>query len=98
MVTVCVDSMLQFVPIELLDWVNSKKIYPDNYSNNGSKEYFLKVNLEYPDELHDLHNGYLLSSEKISAKKILPKYQLQIIEKDEFSLGKNEKLSPNLGD
>ena len=33
-----------------------------------------------------------------SDKEILSEYQLQITEKDEFSLSKNEKFIPNLSD
>ena len=75
---------------------NNKLI--NSYSDNGPKECSLEVDLDNPDELYDLNNDYLLSPEKICVKKILSEYQLQIIEKEEFSLGKNEKLIPNLGD
>ena len=27
--------------------------------------YFLEVDLEYPDKLHELHNGYLSAPEKL---------------------------------
>ena len=29
--------------------------------------YFLDVDLEYPDKLHELHNDYSLTSEKLAA-------------------------------
>ena len=28
--------------------------------------YFLEVDLQYPDELHELHNDYPLASEKLA--------------------------------
>ena len=28
--------------------------------------YILEVDLQYPDELHELHNDYLLASEKVA--------------------------------
>ena len=31
---------------------------------NSSHKYILKVDLEYPNELHGLHNEYLLAAEK----------------------------------
>ena len=57
------QSMIQLLSIEILDWVNL-----DDYSDNGSKLYFLEVNLDYPDELHDFNNYYILSSKKQSEK------------------------------
>ena len=45
-----------------------------------------------------MHNDFPLAPEKIKvSKEILPKYQLQMTEKNEFSLGKNEKLISSLG-
>ena len=45
------QSTIQLLSIEILDWVNL-----DDYSDNGSKLYFLEVDLHYPDELHDFNN------------------------------------------
>ena len=37
--------------------------------------YFLKVDLEYPDELHELHNGFPLVPEKLAVfSNMLSKY------------------------
>ena len=37
--------------------------------------YFLKVDLEYPDELHELHNDYPLAPEKLAfSSDMLPNY------------------------
>ena len=37
--------------------------------------YFLEVDLEYPDELHELHNDYLLAPEKlVVTNDMLSKY------------------------
>ena len=50
-------------------------------------EYFLKVDLEYPDELHGLHNDYPLVPEKLAVssdmlsnfcKKIADKYEIKV--------------------
>ena len=56
-----------------------------------------EVDFDYPDELHDLYNDYPLAGKKIKVKEMLTKYQLQITEDNNFSLGKNKKLIPNLG-
>ena len=49
--------------------------------------YFLEVDLEYPDELHELHNDFSLAPEKFAVsndilskhcKKIADKYETKI--------------------
>ena len=32
-------------------WINPKNFDPNNYNSNGSKDFVLKVDLEYPKEL-----------------------------------------------
>ena len=45
-----------------------------------------------------MRNDYPLAGEKIKVtEEMFSKYQLQIIEDNNFSLGKNKKLIPNLG-
>eukprot|EP00438_Fugacium_kawagutii_P011395 Skav219002 [mRNA] locus=scaffold169:420344:421828:+ [translate_table: standard] len=57
-------SMVQKLPYKNLKW-DTKITENDiiNY-NNGSTGYILEVDLEYPKELHDLHNDYPLAPEK----------------------------------
>ena len=52
-----------------------------------------EVDFDYPDELQN----YPLAGKKIKVKEMLTKYQLQITEDNNFSLGKNKKLISNLG-
>ena len=50
-----------------------------NIKSNSSTGYILEVDLEYPQELHDIHNDYLLASDKINIpKQWLYKYCLKI--------------------
>lgn len=89
--------MIQLLSTEVLDCVNLKSFHLDNYTDDGSIGCFLEIRLDYPNELHDLHNDYPLVAEKIKdTKEMLSEYQLQIIGYT-FSLGKNKKLVPNLG-
>ena len=36
--------------------------------NNSSTRYELEIDLEYPQELHGIHNDYPLAPEKINTK------------------------------
>ena len=51
--------------------------------------YFLEVDLEYPDELHELHNDFPLAPKKIATssdmlskycKKIADEYEIKVVE------------------
>ena len=47
--------------------------------------------------MHDLHNDSPLAGEKMKAtEEMLSEYQFQIIEDNNFSLGKSKILIPNL--
>ena len=47
----------------------------NSISEKSEIRYFLKVDLEYPDELHELHNDYPLASEKLAVSSdMLSKY------------------------
>ena len=47
-----------------------------NKSDNSLHSYFLEVDLDYPEELHDIHNDYSMAPEKI---KIEMKCYLHIL-------------------
>ena len=55
------------------------------------------VHLEYPKEMHDLHNDCPLFPEKIEIKEsILPNYCKEIAKKYNISVGGVKKLVPSL--
>ena len=63
------------------------KIDLGKYKANGKKGLILEVDLEYPQELHNLHNDYPVTPEKIKVssgmlseycKKIAKKYKILI--------------------
>lgn len=57
----------------------------------------LEEDLEYPHELHDLHNDYPLATEKTKATKdMLSPYCRKIQEKYNVSIGQVNKLVPTL--
>ena len=60
--------------------------------------YLLKVNIEYPDELHELQNDYPLAPEKLAVSNdLLSRYCKKIVDKYETKVGDVKKLIPNLG-
>ena len=60
--------------------------------------YFLEVNLECPDELHQLHNDYPLAAEKLAVSSdMLSKYCKEIADKHEIKVGDVKRLITNLG-
>ena len=60
--------------------------------------YFLEVDLEYPDELHKLHNDYPLAPEKLAVfSDMLSKYCKEIASRFKIKVGDIKKLIPNLG-
>ena len=60
--------------------------------------YFLEVDLEYPNELHELHNHYPLAPEKLAvSNNMLSNYCKKIADKYDIKVGDVKKLIPNLG-
>ena len=87
-----VPSMMQLLPTEILDWVDPKDFTLDYYSNGSVIRCFIEANLNCPEEMHDLHNDYPLAGEKMKVREeMVSNYQLQIIEDNNFFLGKNKK-------
>ena len=73
------------------------KIDLGKYTTDGEKGLILEVDLEYPPELHDLHNDYPIAPEKLKASKnMLLKYCTKIAEKYNISVGEVNKLIPML--
>ena len=65
-------AMSQYLPYSKFKWVkNIDKIEQIlmNRKINSSTGYILEVNLEYPQELHGIHNKYPLAPEKINISK-----------------------------
>ena len=69
----------------------------NSISEKRDTGYFLEVDLEYPDELHELHNDYPLAPEKLAVTNdMLSQYCKEIADKYDIKLGDVKKLIPNL--
>lgn len=93
-------AMSQYLPTGNFKWLSQKKIDGlnlDKYEKESKKGLILEVDLEYPEQLHDLHNSYPLAPEQIKVQKnMLSNYCKQIAEKYNISTGLATKLIPTL--
>ena len=94
-----VYTMLKFLPISGFKWIDPIEFDTNKCTSNNSKGCVLEVDLEYPEELQELHNYYTLAPDKMESKrKMLPKYQLKIVDLYNIPIGNNETLGPNFFD
>ena len=93
-------AMSQYLPTGGFKWMtenNINKIDLNKYKEDSKKGIILEVDLEYPEELHDLHNDYPLAAEKIKVtKEMLSPYCEEIRDKFKISTGLVQKLIPTL--
>ena len=93
-------AMNQYLPYSEFKWLNKKDISRfclNSISENSFVGYILEVDLEYPDELHNLHNDYPLAPEKLEiTQNMLSKYCFDIANKYGIKIGGVHKLAPNL--
>ena len=94
--------MSQYLPTGNFRWMTNKeisKIELGKYKADGKKRFILEVDLEYPQELHDLHNDYTVCPEKVKASNdMLSGYCKEIADKFNISIGLISKLIPTLRD
>ena len=68
----------------------------NKYTSNSSKGCVYKVDLEYPEDLQELHNDSPLAPDKIEIKReMLPEYQLNIADLYNILVGNGKKLASN---
>ena len=94
--------MSQYLPTGNFKWMGNKeieKIDLGKYKEDSKKGLILEVDLEYPQELHDLHNDYPVCPEKVRVSNdMLSGYYKKIAEKCNISVGLVSKLIPMLRD
>ena len=95
-------AMCQYLPTGNFKWMTDKEISKINlgkYKADGKKGLILEVDLEYPQELHDIHNDYPVAPEKVKlSNNMLSAYCKKIAEKYNISIGLVSKLIPTLRD
>ena len=91
--------MSKFLPTSGFKWIYPKKFDLNKYTSNSSKGCVLEVDLEYPEELIQLYNDYLLAPDKTEIKReALSEYQLKIADLYNIPAGNVKKLVPNVFD
>ena len=66
----------------------------NKYTSNSLEGCVLEVDLEYPKEVHELHNDYPLAPNKIEIKReMLSEYQLKIADLHNVPIGNVKKIS-----
>ena len=89
--------MSEYLPYEGFKWLkNFDGFYVISVSEKIPIGYFLEVGLEYPDELHELHNHYPLAPEKLAVSSdMLSNYCKKTGDKYVIKVGNVKKLIPN---
>ena len=89
----------EYLSYDGFEWLKNVDGFDVNSINEKSEiRYFLEVDLEYPDELHELYNDYPLAPEKFTvSSNMLSKYCEEIADKYEIRVGDVKRLIPNLG-
>src|ERR1051325_4631621 len=82
-VNLCGWAMTQSMPYIDFKWIKLEEFKLENVTNNSLKCYILEVDLEYPEELHDLHNEYPYCPEQVVVKsEMLSNYAKVIAQKE----------------
>ena len=92
-------AMNQELPKDNFQWCHEKNINKLIEKYKGDQGCFVKVDMEYPAELHDLHNDYPLAPErKLVTQDMLSPYAKGLQTKLNISKDTTPKLVPNLND
>ena len=90
------NDYLPYCGFEWLENIDNFDIISIN--DKSSIGYFLEVDLECPEELHELHNDFPLAPGKLTVSNdMLSKYCKKIGDEYEIKVGDVKKLIPNLG-
>ena len=82
-------AMSKFLPTSGFKWIDPKQFDINKYTSNSLNGCILKVDLEYPKQVMELHNDYPLAPDKIEIRrKMLSGYQLKISDLFYIPIGK----------
>src|SRR2546425_3849684 len=91
-------AMSQYMPYGGFKWINPVEFDLDSVKENSKKDHILEVDLEYPKELHYLHNDYPYCPEQMVIKdEMLSEYCKTIANQHGMKSSKYTKLVASLG-
>ena len=83
-------TMSEYLPYGRFKWLKNVDGFDVmSISDKSTIGYFLEVDLEYPDDLHEMDNDYPLAPEKLAVssnilskycKKIPDKYEMKVVD------------------
>ena len=66
--------MSQKLPVNNFEWIKDTSQFNEdfikNYNEESDEEYFLKIDVQYLEKLHKLHNDLLFLPEKMKIEKV----------------------------
>ena len=91
--------MSRYLPYGGFKWLKNVDSFDVNSINEKNLVgYITEVDLEYPQELHELHNAYPLAPEKLAIPyDMLSDYCRKIADECGIKVGDVKKFIPNLG-
>ena len=67
-------AMSQKLPVNNLEWVEDNSQFNEdfikNYDEESDEEYFVEVDFQYPEKLHELHNDLPFLPERMKIEKV----------------------------
>ena len=91
-------AMNGYLPYGGCQWLqNVDRFDVNSISEKSPIEYIFKVYLEYPDELHILHNDHPLAPEKLAIPYDMSDQCKKTADEHEKKIGDVKKLIPKLG-
>ena len=88
---------LTYSGFKCLNWEEINSFDVNLIGENSPTGYILEVDLKCSDELHELHNDYILASEKLETSHMLSNYFNYIARKYGRKICSDNKLVPNSG-
>ena len=78
--------MNSYLPNEGFEWLEDPETFDVRLvTRNSNIRYILEVDIEYPEELHDIHNDYPYCAEQVIVKEdMLSDTEARLIEKCPF--------------
>ena len=67
-------AMSQKLPVNKFEWIEDTSQFNENFMKNYNEEsdkgYFLEVDVQYPEKLHELHNDLPFLPERMKIEKV----------------------------